>query len=421
MITISFVIGLFDILSLANFMYQKELLHMQPNQMQLVMGIIAIPWCIKPLFGYLVDQLIQKIKYTRFMVICLEALRVLVLITLASQNLSTWQFYMLIFINSMCTMFDNIVCEYILVVSSKAENEARGTSNANHLPIFFGFRAMGSLIGNFFGGRIIKYHSVKTAYHIAAYFPLLVLTVAFFYSEPPVRVHAKPRSLGQELAVMKDLLSQNNVLQMILFVCLINMTPNFDVVFAFYMTDFLKFSTEDLANFSTIAAISYIIGLYVYTLISTKIQPRKFFITTNFILLIINASFFLVVSGFLRRMGVSEKAFCLLTQGVYSLVAELNYMPIIAVWCAVCPRNLEATSITLFTGLMNLSSNLSNYFGSGLTWGLGIQKEHFDKVYILVLVQNAYLLFAMLGVLLVRFPQPEEKEGREVQLEETVD
>jgi len=47
-------------------------------------------------------------------------------------------------------------------------------------------------------------------------------------------------------------------------------------------------------------------------------------------------------------------------------------MPLIAIWCHVCPDNLEATSITLFTGLMNLSGNASNYFGSFILYILDV-------------------------------------------------
>ena len=46
-----------------------------------------------------------------------------------------------------------------------------------------------------------------------------------------------------------------------------------------------------------------------------------------------------------------------------SFIGELNSLPLFALWCAFSPSGLEATSITLFTGLMNFSSNLSNYTG----------------------------------------------------------
>lgn len=60
---------------------------------------------------------------------------------------------------SIISLFENIVCEYILVISSKKENEwieSNKTNQANHLPIYFGFWAVGRVIGTFFGGRIIE-------------------------------------------------------------------------------------------------------------------------------------------------------------------------------------------------------------------------------------------------------------------------
>lgn len=414
--------GLFDIVGLAMFMYQKDVLKMEPDSMQLIMGLISIPWCIKPVFGYLIDQILFKIRYTKYLIIAIEVIRFIVFLILSNFQLNWIQFYIAIFINSCCTLFENIVCEYILVVSTKKENEERGNNNANHLPIFFGFRALGSLVGNFFGGRIIKYHSIRTTFSIASMLPMVNIFFAIFYSEKISQEQPAKKTFSHEIEVMKELLMQENVLLMITFVCLINLTPNFDIVFTFYMTDFLKFTTEDLANFSTVASISYVIGLYMYTVFMNKVKPRTFFISTNFILWIVNFSFLLVVTGLLRKWAWNEKSFCLLTQGVYSLISELNYMPILAIWCSVCPKNLEATSITLFTGLINLSTNLSNYFGSFFIWFFGVNKTNFDKIWLLVVLQNAYLFLAMLGVVFVEFPVPKfQKDPNEKALNETVD
>lgn len=50
------------------------------------------------------------------------------------------------------------------------------------------------------------------------------------------------------------------------------------------------------------------------------------------------------------------------------LILELNFLPLMSICCQICPDNLEATTITLFTGLINLSNNLSNYIGSLVIW-----------------------------------------------------
>lgn len=52
----------------------------------------------------------------------------------------------------------------------------------------------------------------------------------------------------------------------------------------------------------------------------------------------------------------------------------------------MCPNKLEATSITLFTGIMNFSDNLSNYWGSLLMWLLNINDKNYDKYWILLVI-----------------------------------
>ena len=83
-------------------------------------------------------------------------IRITLYYIMSMYRLHALSFYILIIILNIAAVFENITCEYILVVSSKEENKRKNTHNSNHLPIFFGFRALGSLIGSFFGGRIIE-------------------------------------------------------------------------------------------------------------------------------------------------------------------------------------------------------------------------------------------------------------------------
>ena len=399
--------GLYEIGSLSTFMYQKDVLKIEPQTMQMLIGILAIPWCIKPVFGYICDDIIHRVKKVKYIIICSALIRFVLFTVLAHVvGISAPLFYSILFINSMCSLTENILSEYILVVSTKREHEQNPDSNANHLPIFFGFRAAGSLIGNFFGGRIIHHHGIATNFLISSMFPLIVICFAMFYQERPVGSNQAKKSLLEELDTIKQLLFRDKVLQMMLFIFFINLTPNFDVLFTFYLTDYLKLSMEDLSNFSTFATMCYIIGLFCYSFYLNRIDPKKFYIATNFALWIINLSFLAVVTKVLDNWGWDKRLFCMLSQGVYSFVAELNYMPILGIWCAVCPKNLEATSITLFTGLMNMSGNLSNYIGAFLMWVLNIHKENFDKMWIPVVIQSSYLLVAMMCVVCVKFPDP---------------
>ena len=46
-------------------------------------GIISIPWCIKPVFGYMFDQIIQRYKKTKNIIIIASIFRIAIFSILA--------------------------------------------------------------------------------------------------------------------------------------------------------------------------------------------------------------------------------------------------------------------------------------------------------------------------------------------------
>ena len=413
-IIISLVMGLYEIGGLATFMYQKDVLKIEPQTMQMLIGIIAIPWCIKPVFGYLFDELIHRVKRVKYVIMCVAVVRFLILTFIhRAEYIPTAVFYAAIFLNSICSLTENILSEYMLVVSSKQENEKNPDAHANHLPIFYGFRALGQLVGNFWGGRLIQYYNIKMAFLVGSAFPLATIAMAWLYRGRPITSQRDPstRSLKKEFATIKTLIFRDKVFQMALFVFLANAMPSFDVLYTFYMTDYLKLTTEDLSDCAAFATVCYITGLLAYSYYFSRMEPYRFYVATNFGYWCVNLSFMMVVWGKVEEWGLSNKLFCMLNFGACSLIGELNYMPVIAVWCAVCPKNLEATSITLFTGLINLSWNVGNYFGSFLMWALEIHKDSFDKVWIVVMLQTVYLLAVVIGLLFVKFPSTRQADN----------
>lgn len=74
--------------------------------------------------------------------------------------------------------------------------------------------------------------------------------------------------------MIKSLVLKDKVLGMLIFVILVNITPYFDSLTNFYLTDNLKFSAMDIANFSTIGTIFYLLGLIIYTMFFLNVSPK---------------------------------------------------------------------------------------------------------------------------------------------------
>ena len=83
-------------------------------------------------------------------------------------------------------LFENLFCESFLVKSSKKENKEKNKKNSNHLPIYFGFKAVGRILGTYFGGRFVLYYSNETIFLIVIQLCLIPLIVCFFYKEDSV-------------------------------------------------------------------------------------------------------------------------------------------------------------------------------------------------------------------------------------------
>lgn len=403
-ILMSFLLGLENIAALSAFYYQKDTLNISPELIQFYQGIIWLPWSIKPVFGFSFDQIMKRTKKTKYTVYCCSVIKFVVYLWLVTQKIHWVLFYVLNFINVLASLYIAIICEYLLVLSTKKANEENQTNDENHLPVFYGYRCAGSLIGQFFGGRIIERYGLMQNFYLAMLVPIIALFVAFLYREDPIAGNAQPRTLVQEMHAIKSLLFRDKIIGMICFVLLLNMTPSFDSLTTFYMTDELKFSSTDLSDFSTFSTFTYLFGLIFYSKFCLKISPSRVFLSTNILLWIFNVSFLSVVFGYNEKIGVSNKLFCFFTQGVQSFVSELNFLPLLAIWCAICPKNLEATSITLFTGLINLASSFSCYLGSLIQILLGVGKENLNDIWIPLLIQNGYLLVMTVCIFFIDFP-----------------
>ncbi len=85
-------------------------------------------------------------------------------------------------------------------------------------------------------------------------------------------------------------------------------------------------------------------------------------------------------------------------------------MPLLTIWCGLVPDNLEATSITLFTGLLNLSNNLAFYFGSLIIWIFQVKSQNYSNIWIPMVIQNVYLFIMIVLIIFVEFPDLEEKK-----------
>ena len=408
-VILSLFTGLYSVMSLGLFMYQKDELGLKPKTIQMITGIVDIPWLSKPIFGYFMDVSIRKIKKTKYFIMVMAVIKLIILLVISFCNVGLGLLIFLMFVFQVTACLESIISEYLLVLLSQEYNKGSDKTH-NELPVYYIFRSIGMLIGSFSGGRIIKKYDNQTAFQIASILPVLTFIVAILFKEKP-RANSDVHygSFTQEITKILQICKIDKVSNLIAFAMLINSAPDFSALVTFYLTDKLKFSTDELANLETFATLCYIIGLVIYYQLLTNTPPRKFFFVANFIAWLIGLSFLLIVLDVYQSLGWNPKHFCYVSGGMSSFMAELQIMPILTIWITLIPKNLEAVSISLITSLQNLSGISSEYTGAFFMWILNIENENYDKLWILVLIQNFYFLFILIILLFVDLPEPKPK------------
>ncbi len=414
-IMVSMFHGLYSVKNLAEFMYEKDLLMMSPTAIQLISGIVFVPWCIKPVFGFVYDKLLIRINKIGPIILVASLARIVGCLVFAFFVVDVWVATLIFLVFTFAGLAENICCESTLVKMTKADNRQNPEAKSNYLPIFFGYRSLGAFIGTLVGGRMVKIYSIKATFLASAFLSLLPIIFCLFYQEQKINSAPSNRSIKQEFDVIRNMLTGDKIIAMAAYVFILNLTPSFDQVSNYYLMEEHQFTEVDLSDLQAFSILCYVLGLAWYSYSLFKINAKKFYMATNVLYWVVNCTFLLLVFGITDAWKIDAKIFCYLNYGFASLIGELNFMPIIAIWCAICPPDLEATSITLFTGLMNLAYNCSTYLGAGITYAFGIRQKHFEDFWLLPVIQNWYLILVIIALFVIGFPDPTETKSTDSQ------
>ena len=80
------------------------------------------------------------------------------------------------------------------------------------MPYFFGFRALGSIIGNFYGGRLLDAYNIDFCFKICIDFSIIMLIYSVLYIEQfEVVEETKSKTFVQEFSTIMSLISRDKV------------------------------------------------------------------------------------------------------------------------------------------------------------------------------------------------------------------
>ncbi|BBN68521.1 Major facilitator superfamily protein [Prunus dulcis] len=385
-----FVQGVLGLARLAVSFYLKDDLHLDPAETAVITGLSALPWLIKPVYGFISDS----VRYLGTEEGLLGALSWSLMATVVDGKFSV---AFCIILGSLSVAFSDVVVDSMVVERARGESQSMSGSLQS---LCWGSSAFGGIVSSYFSGSLVDAYGVRFVFGVTALLPLLTSVVAVLVNEQPVIGAAKGTNFAlagpnlleswkQNFIQLWNAVRHPTVFFPTLFIFLWQATPHSDSAM-FY------FTTCQACYLSSITAW---VGLYNGFLKTVPLK-KTFLVTTIFGSAIGLTQVFLV-TGLNRKFGISDEWFAMGDSLVITVLSQASFMPVLVLAARLCPEGVEATLFATLMSISNAGSVLGGLMGAGLTQLLGITKDQYDNLALLIILCNlsSLLPLPLLGLL----------------------
>ncbi len=386
-LSVYFVQGVLGLARLAVSFFLKDELGFTPAQMGALMGVAAIPWILKPLFGFLSDGL-PIFGYRRRPYLVLSGvLGTLSWLCMANLVHTMVGATLALLVSSLSVAMSDVIVDSLVVERARKESLGRAGSLQS---LTWGISAIGGLITAYFSGFLLEHVSTRTVFTITSFFPLIVILVAGLIAEEKSTDKSNPSAIAIRHQVQQvwQAMSQKSILLPTIFVFLWQATPSADSAFFFFTTNELGFEPEFLGQVRLVSSFAALVGIGIYQKFLKTIPFRQILGWSTVISCLLGLTTLLLVTHANRAIGIDDHWFSLGDSLILTVMGQIAFMPVLVLSARLCPPGIEATLFALLMSIWNLSGLVSSEFGALLTHWLGVSETNFDNMWLLITITN---------------------------------
>lgn len=387
-----FVQGILGLARLAVSFFLKDDLGMTPAEVSAMLGIVALPWTIKPLFGFMSDGL-PIFGYRRRPYLLLSAvLGAVSWIALGTVVETPWQATLIVALSSLSVAISDVIADSLVVERVRQES----TSNVGSLQaLCWGTSALGGILTAYLSGFLLERFSTQTIFLITASFPLLIALGVAFLTEEPTGDRIQFESIKQQVGQLKNAITQKSIWLPTAFLFIWQATPTADSAFFFFTTNELGFQPEFLGRVRLVTSIASIIGVWLFQRFLKGIPFRTIFAWSTVMSSLLGLTMLVLVTHANRAIGIDDRWFSLGDSLVLTVMGQIAFMPVLVLAARLCPPGVEATLFALLMSVTNLAHLISYEFGAVLMHAMGITETNFDRLWLLVTITNLSTLLPL--------------------------
>ncbi len=389
---IYFVQGILGLARLAVSFFLKDELGMTPAEVSAMLGVVAIPWIIKPLFGFMSDGL-PIFGYRRRPYIVLSGL----LGTAAWVGMATVVNTPLaatgaIALSSLSLAVSDVIADSLIVERARKESV---TDAGSLQSLSWGASALGGLITAYLSGSLLQHFSTHTIFLITASFPLIVSATAWLITEEKINKKTDFETVKDQLKQLKQAVSQKTIWLPTAFLFLWQCTPSSDSAFFFFTTNELGFQPEFLGRVRLVTSLAALVGIWLFQRFLKAVPFRVIFGWSTVLATALGMTTLLLVTHANRTLGIDDQWFSIGDSLILTVIGQIAYMPVLVLSARLCPRGVEATLFAVLMSITNLAGIISYEGGAIITHWLGITDRNFDNLWLLVVITNLSTLLPL--------------------------
>ncbi|WP_390883497.1 folate/biopterin family MFS transporter [Kovacikia minuta] len=387
-----FVQGILGLARLAISFFLKDDLGLSPAEVSALVGVAALPWMVKPVFGFISDGL-PILGYRRRPYLILSGfLGALAWTAMATVVHTAWAATTAIALSSLSVAFSDVIVDSLVV--ERARKESVGDAGSLQ-SLCWGASAVGGLLTAYFSGSLLQHFSVQTVFAITAAFPLIVSTVAWLITESRMTEPTNWAAVRQQLGQLRQAVSQKSIWMPTAFLFLWQATPTAESAFFFFTTNELGFDPEFLGRVRLVTSLASLTGIWVFQKFLKTVPFRQIFGWSTVISAILGLSTLLLVTHANRTLGIDDRWFSMGDSLVLTVMGQIAYMPILVLAARLCPPGVEATLFALLMSVVNLAGLLSYESGAVLMHWMGISDHDFTNLALLVIITSLSTLLPL--------------------------
>ncbi|HIK42304.1 folate/biopterin family MFS transporter [Thermoleptolyngbya sp. M55_K2018_002] len=387
-----FVQGILGLARLAVSFFLKDDLALSPAQVSALLGVAAIPWMIKPLFGFMSDGL-PIFGYRRRPYLVLSGvLGAIAWVAMSTVVHSAWAATLAIALSSLAIAVSDVIVDSLVVERARLESSKASGSLQS---ICWGASALGGLLTAYLSGFLLERFSVQTVFAITATFPLIVSLVAGLIAESPVTQPADWSAMRSQVKDLWAAISQKSIWLPTAFLFLWQSTPTAESAFFFFTTNDLGFTPEFLGRVRLVTSLASLLGIWLFQRFFRTVPFRTFFGWTIVISTLLGMTMLLLVTHANRAIGIDDHWFSLGDSLILTVMGQIAYMPVLILAARLCPPGVEATLFALLMSITNLAALVSYELGAGLMHWLGVTEDNFSNLWLLVIITNLSTLLPL--------------------------